>query len=55
MIGTDGQPLGVIQIDTLNQKARFSDEDLEVLAGVASQAAVAIDNAKMHEQVVGAA
>ena len=52
MIGTDGQPLGVIQIDTLNQKARFTDEDLEVLAGVASHAAVSIDNAKMHAQVV---
>lgn len=52
MIGTDGEPLGVIQIDTLNQRARFTDEDLEVLAGVASQAAVSIDNAKMHEQVV---
>jgi serine phosphatase RsbU (regulator of sigma subunit) len=52
MIGGDGHPLGVIQIDTLNQRARFSDEDLEVLAGVASQAAVAIDNANMHEQVV---
>jgi serine phosphatase RsbU (regulator of sigma subunit) len=42
----------VIQIDTLNQKSRFTDEDLEVLAGVASQAAQALDNAKMHEQVV---
>ena len=52
MIGADGEPLGVIQIDTLNQKSRFTDEDLEVLAGVASQAAVSIDNAKMHEQVV---
>ena len=52
MIGSDGQPLGVIQIDTLNQKARFTDEDLEVLAGVASQAAVSIDNATMHEQVL---
>ena len=52
MIGSDGQPIGVIQIDTLNQRARFTDEDLEVLAGVASQAAVSIDNAKMHEQVV---
>jgi serine phosphatase RsbU (regulator of sigma subunit) len=52
MIGNDGEPIGVIQIDTLNQRARFTDEDLEVLAGVASQAAVAIDNAKMHEQVV---
>jgi serine phosphatase RsbU (regulator of sigma subunit) len=52
MIGNDGEPIGVIQIDTLNQRARFTDEDMEVLAGVASQAAVAIDNAKMHEQVV---
>jgi serine phosphatase RsbU (regulator of sigma subunit) len=52
MVGTEGEPLGVIQIDTLNQKARFSDEDLEVLAGVASQAAVSLENAKMHEQVL---
>jgi serine phosphatase RsbU (regulator of sigma subunit)/pSer/pThr/pTyr-binding forkhead associated (FHA) protein len=52
MIGGEGQPLGVIQIDTLNQRARFTDEDLEVLAGVASQAALALDNATMHEQEV---
>jgi sigma-B regulation protein RsbU (phosphoserine phosphatase) len=52
MIGTDGEPSGVIQIDTLNQRSRFTDGDLEVLAAVASQAAAAIDNAKMHEQVV---
>jgi sigma-B regulation protein RsbU (phosphoserine phosphatase) len=52
MIGTEGAPMGVIQIDTLNQRARFTDEDLEVLAGVASQAAMAIDSAKMHEQMV---
>ncbi len=52
MIGLDGQPMGVIQIDTLNQRARFTDQDLEVLASVASQAAISIDNAKMHEQVV---
>jgi serine phosphatase RsbU (regulator of sigma subunit)/pSer/pThr/pTyr-binding forkhead associated (FHA) protein len=52
MLGADGEPMGVIQIDTLNQRSRFTDEDLEVLAGVASHAAVAIDAAKMHEQVV---
>jgi phosphoserine phosphatase RsbU/P len=52
MIDTDGEAIGVIHIDTMNQRARFTDEDLEVLAGVASQAAVAIDNAKMHDQVV---
>ncbi len=52
MMGVDGQPMGLIQIDTLNQRARFTDQDLEVLASVASQAAVSIDNAKMHEQVL---
>jgi phosphoserine phosphatase RsbU/P len=52
MISNDGEPIGVIQVDTLNQRARFTDEDMEVLASVASQAAVSIDNAKMHEQVV---
>jgi phosphoserine phosphatase RsbU/P len=52
MVGTEGEPLGVIQIDTLNQKSRFTDDDLEVLAGVASQAGLSLENAKMHEQVV---
>jgi len=52
MLDSIGEPMGVIQIDTLNQKSRFTDDDLEVLAGVASQAAIAIDNAKMHEQVL---
>lgn len=52
MISSEGVAMGVIQVDTLNQKARFTDEDLEVLAGVASQAAMAIDSAKMHEQIV---
>lgn len=52
MISLDGDPIGVIQIDTLNQRARFTDQDLEVLASVASQAAISIDNAKMHEQVM---
>ncbi|MEN1679368.1 MAG: SpoIIE family protein phosphatase [Planctomycetota bacterium] len=49
MVGVDGRAIGVLQIDTLNQRSRFTDEDLEVLAAVASQAAVAIDNARMHE------
>jgi serine phosphatase RsbU (regulator of sigma subunit) len=42
--------LGVIQIDTLDQRARFANDDLDVLASVASQAAFAIDNAQLHER-----
>ena len=41
---------GVIQIERLTN-APFTDHDLEVLATVAP-AAVSIDNAKMHEQVM---
>jgi hypothetical protein len=52
MIDGEGNALGAIQIETMNQRSRFTDEDLEVLAGVAGQAAVAIDNAKMHEQMI---
>lgn len=52
LIDSDGEPMGVIQIDTLNQRSRFTDDDLEVLVAVASQASVAVDNAQMHDQVV---
>ncbi|MEO0530504.1 MAG: SpoIIE family protein phosphatase, partial [Planctomycetota bacterium] len=52
LIDSEGEALGVIQIDTLNQRSRFTDDDLEVLAAVASQASVAVDNARMHDQMV---
>ena len=49
LIDSDNQAFGVLQIDTLDQRSRFQPEDLEVLASVAAQAAIAIDNAQMHE------
>ncbi|MCG8448773.1 MAG: SpoIIE family protein phosphatase [Pirellulales bacterium] len=52
LIDNNGKSLGVIQIDTLNQMGRFTDQDLQILAGVASQASIAMDNAQMHEQAV---
>lgn len=52
LIDNEGESIGVIQIDTLNQRSRFTDDDLEVLAAVASQASVAVDNARMHDQMV---
>lgn len=50
MVTVDGRALGVIQIDTSDQRSRFTDQDLQVLAGVANQAAIAMDNARMHEE-----
>ncbi len=49
LIGGSGEALGVIQIDTLDQRSRFSREDLDVLASVACQAAVALENTQLHE------
>ena len=47
-----GESMGVLQIDTIKQSKRFQQEDLEVLLAVASQAAVAIDNAQLHERAL---
>ncbi len=52
LIAKDGESLGVIQIDTRNQMSRFSDQDLQVLVGVANQASIAMDNARLHEDAV---
>ncbi|MCS7306136.1 MAG: SpoIIE family protein phosphatase [Thermoguttaceae bacterium] len=49
MVGSSGQALGVIQIDTQDPRYRFSEEDLELLASVACQAAVLVENAQLQE------
>jgi len=52
LIDSEGNALGVIQIDTLDSRKRFNQDDLEVLASVASQVASAIENAQLHETVL---
>jgi len=49
LLSGDGDALGVIQIDTLDQRSRFSHQDLDVLAAVACQAGRAVENAQLHE------
>jgi serine phosphatase RsbU (regulator of sigma subunit)/pSer/pThr/pTyr-binding forkhead associated (FHA) protein len=49
LIGSDGQAMGVVQLDTADQRSRFNQEDLDLLASVACQAAVAVENAHLHE------
>jgi serine phosphatase RsbU (regulator of sigma subunit) len=43
--------LGILQLDTSDRK-QFAQEDLDVLAAVASQAAIFIQNAQMHESLL---
>ena len=52
LLDSEGEPIGAIQMDTLNARRRFEAPDLEILASVASQAGVAIENAQLHERVV---
>ncbi len=50
LLDSEDRVLGVIQVDTLDQRSRFRDDDLEVLVGVAAQAGLAVENAQMHEE-----
>lgn len=52
LIDSEGHALGVIQIDTIDQRSRFRQDDLEVLASVARQAAIVIENARLHESAL---
>lgn len=52
LLDSEGEPLGAIQIDTIQQKGGFENKDLEILVGVANQAGIAIENAQLHERVV---
>jgi serine phosphatase RsbU (regulator of sigma subunit) len=49
LVSTDGKVLGVIQVDARQRKARFTPEDLEVLVSAASQVAVSVENAILHD------
>jgi serine phosphatase RsbU (regulator of sigma subunit)/pSer/pThr/pTyr-binding forkhead associated (FHA) protein len=49
LVDNEGRSLGVIQIDAKDGRHRFQKDDLDVLASIASQAAIAVDNAQLHE------
>ncbi len=42
-----GKPFGVIQLDTQDRSKKFTQEDLKLLWGVANQAAIAMENARL--------
>ena len=52
LVNSDGQSMGVIQIDTVRKRSRFDEEDLDVLASVAGQVASAVENSLLHEEVL---
>ncbi|ADE14385.1 Stage II sporulation E family protein [Nitrosococcus halophilus Nc 4] len=52
LIGSSGKSFGAIQLDTANPKEHFRQDDLNVLATVACQAAFAIEHAQLHEEAL---
>lgn len=50
MRDAERRPVGILQLDTSDPLARFSDEDLDLLAAVAGQVALAVNNARLLER-----
>jgi serine phosphatase RsbU (regulator of sigma subunit)/pSer/pThr/pTyr-binding forkhead associated (FHA) protein len=50
-----GKVFGVIQVDTQERNKKFGPEDLKLLLAVAGQAAIAVENARLHETLVARA
>jgi serine phosphatase RsbU (regulator of sigma subunit)/pSer/pThr/pTyr-binding forkhead associated (FHA) protein len=48
----EGKAFGVIQLDTQDRSKKFTQDDLKLLWGVANQAAVALENARLHGEAV---
>jgi sigma-B regulation protein RsbU (phosphoserine phosphatase) len=52
LINSEGEVLGLIQLDSLDTRSQFQSEDLEVLAAVATQAAFVMENIALHENLI---
>jgi phosphoserine phosphatase RsbU/P len=52
LLDGDGNPFGVVQIDTDQTRHAFTAENLEVMVAAVSQAAVAVRFAKLHEEAL---
>ncbi len=50
LLDMEGQAFGVVQIDSNDPRLAFTKDDLEVMVGAVSQAAVAVRYAKLHEE-----
>jgi len=52
LISQDGAAFGLIQLDSQDRNKMFNKDDLSLLVGVANQAAMALENAKLHRIAV---
>ncbi len=52
LLGLDGQALGLVQLASRDVTLPFVESDLDVLIGVTTQGALAIENASLHAEVL---
>lgn len=52
LINQDGNAFGLIQLDSQDRTRTFTKDDMNLLVAVANQAAVALENAKLHKIAV---
>jgi len=52
LIDSDGNSYGVLQVDTICDRDCFRKDDLDVLISTATQASIAISNARLHEEAL---
>jgi sigma-B regulation protein RsbU (phosphoserine phosphatase) len=50
--GTKGQPQGILQLDTHEERGTFTRDDLDLLFAVAGQVCVAVENARLHARLI---
>jgi sigma-B regulation protein RsbU (phosphoserine phosphatase) len=50
MCTSEGKATGVVQLDTQDRSKKFTTEDLKLLWAVANQAAISVENARLHEE-----
>jgi phosphoserine phosphatase RsbU/P len=52
LFDSERKTVGIVQIDTRDGRGRFEQDDLDLLAAVASQISVAVQNAQLHKALV---
>jgi phosphoserine phosphatase RsbU/P len=49
LLNNQRHPVGILQLDTRDEKGRFEQEDLDFLVAVAGPVSMAVENARLHE------
>ncbi|HEV3122451.1 MAG TPA: GAF domain-containing SpoIIE family protein phosphatase, partial [Isosphaeraceae bacterium] len=49
LLNSQRRPVGILQLDTRDEKGRFEQEDLDFLVAVAGPVSMAVENARLHE------